>query len=83
MFLSGFRRNCECAWQPSAVKRASRRNNRILGLILQTSRMGAHQESLAGILHLHEKVFGSISLQKTELLGDQLLQQGDAVKARS
>ncbi|OLP96981.1 Phospholipase B-like protein B [Symbiodinium microadriaticum] len=38
-------------------------------------------ESLAGILHLHEKVFGSISLQKTELLGDQLLQQGDAVKA--
>ena len=45
--------------------------------------MGAHQESLAGILHLHEKVFGSISLQKTELLGDQLLQQGDAVKARS
>ncbi|CAE7475175.1 SET5 [Symbiodinium sp. CCMP2592] len=38
-------------------------------------------ESLAGILHLHEKVFGSISLQKTELLGDQLLRQGDAVKA--
>jgi len=38
-------------------------------------------ESLARILHLHEKVFGSISLQKTELLGDQLLRRGDAVKA--